>query len=355
MDKRDYYEVLEVDRGAAADEIKRAYRKQAMRFHPDRNPGDASAEEMFKEASEAYEVLSDPQKKEVYDRYGHAGLTGQGFQGFRGFDEIFSNFGDIFSEIFGFAGAGARGGGPKARKRGADLRYDLPISFEEAAFGARKDIEVSRLDRCEGCGGSGAKAGTNPEACGTCNGRGQVVRTQGAFMVSTTCPSCRGQGHIVRERCTQCNGGGRTRATRRLSVRIPAGVSTGTRVRLAGEGEQSGPDGTPGDLYVFLSVEQHPQFVRDEFDVHAEVPVGIVTATLGDKISVDTLHGPEKVKIPPGTQPGEVFQLRGKGIPRLDGLGRGDHFVHVRVVVPKDLNRTQRKLLEKFGESLETG
>lgn len=349
--KRDYYEVLGIGRNAADDEVKKAYRAQAFKYHPDRNPDNPEAEEMFKAAAEAYEVLSDREKRAVFDQYGHEGLRGQGFQGFRGFEDIFSHFGDIFGDMFGFGG----GGGQRARtgpRRGADLRFDMSITFEEAANGCKKEVPIARYERCVHCAGNGAAAGTTPETCASCGGRGQVVRSQGHFMISTTCPVCRGRGTVIREQCEICQGSGKERVERRISVKVPAGVNTGTRIRLAGEGEPGERGGQGGDLYVFLSVEPHAVFERDDYDVHAEVSLTVVQAALGVKLQVPTLWGDETVKVPAGTQPAEVIKLKGKGIPRLQSFGKGDHFIHLRVVIPRDLTREQRKLLEKLGDTL---
>ena len=348
MVKRDYYEILGVARNASAADIKKAYRQAAVKFHPDRNPDNPEAEENFKAAAEAYEVLSDPDKREVYDAYGHDGLKGQGFQGFRGFDDIFSHFGDIFGDMFGF------GGGQRARtgpRRGSDLRFDLKITFEEAAFGCKKEVPIARFERCVHCGGSGAAHGTSPETCASCGGRGQVVRSQGHFMISTTCPVCRGKGTVIRDSCDVCQGTGKERVERKISVKIPPGVNTGTRIRLSGEGEPGERGGYAGDLYVFISVESHPLFERDDYDVHCEVPLSFVQAALGAKLDVPTLWGQETLKIKPGTQPGEVVKLKGKGIPRLQSFGKGDHYVHLRVVIPTELTREQKKLLEKFADT----
>lgn len=347
--KRDYYEVLGVGRSASDDEIKKAYRALAFKHHPDRNPDNPEAEELFKLAAEAYEVLSDRERRAVYDQYGHDGLRGQGFQGFRGFEDIFSHFGDIFGDMFGFGGQRQRSTGPR---RGADLRFDMQITFEEAANGCKKEVPIARYERCVQCAGSGAAPGTSPETCASCGGRGQVVRSQGHFMISTSCPVCRGKGTVIREQCETCQGSGKERVERRIVVKVPAGVNTGTRIRLAGEGEPGERGGHGGDLYVFLTVEPHPVFERDDYDVHSEVPLTVVQAALGAKLHVQTLWGEETLKVPAGTQPGEIVKLKGKGIPRLQSFGKGDHYVHLRVVIPRELTREQKKLLEKLGDTL---
>jgi len=345
--KSDYYEVLGVPRDADQAAIKRAYRKLAVQYHPDRNPDDPEAEERFKEAAEAYEVLSDAEKRRLYDRHGHEGLRGAGFQGFAGFDDIFSHFGDIFGDIFGFGGAGrARRG----NRRGADLRLDLSISFDEAMQGVEREVPIHRWESCDCCAGSGAEPGTRPETCSTCSGRGQVVHSQGLFMISTTCPRCHGSGELITHACGTCQGRGRVRVEKRVRVPIPAGVDSGNRIRISGEGEPGEPGTMPGDLYVFIRVEPHPFFTREEDDLHCEIPIGIVQATLGAKLEVPTLNGAERVTIEPGTQPGEVVRLSGRGVPRLRGRGRGDLYVHIRVVVPRKVSRKQRDLLEKFAE-----
>ncbi len=346
MAKRDYYEVLGVPRDADAATIKSAYRKLAIQHHPDRNPDDAQAEELFKEASEAYEVLSDADKRRTYDRLGHEGVRNSGFTGFSGFDDIFSHFGDIFGDIFGFGG----GGGARRPRRGADLRLDLSISFEDAAGGVNKEVAIPRWENCARCNGTGAEPGTEPETCATCGGRGQVVHSQGLFMVRTTCPRCRGGGQIISSVCSACRGEGRIRVEKKVTVKIPAGVDEGTRIRIGGEGE-SGGQGMAGDLYVFLHVEPHPLFERDGEDLHMELPVGMIQAALGDKVEVPTLEGDRSLKIPPGTQPGEVLRVSGAGVPRLRGRGRGDLVVHVRVVVPDKLSRRQKDLLCQFADA----
>ncbi len=346
MTKRDYYEVLEVDRRAADDEIKKNYRKMAMQFHPDRNPGDKEAEEKFKEAAEAYEVLSDTQKREIYDRFGHEGLSNSGFSGFSGFEDIFSSFGDIFGDIFGFSNGRSRS--RTAARAGADLRYDLKISFKDAAFGVAKEIEVEKLDRCRECDGLGAAAGTLPEACPRCRGRGQVTQSSGFFSISSTCPQCRGQGQIIANPCKACRGTGRERTSKMVQVKIPAGVDTGSRLRLRGEGEQGEQGGPHGDLYVFIYVDDHEFFKRSEDDIYCRIPISFVQAALGATLEVPTLTGTEKLKIARGTQSGKIFRIKGKGIPHLRGYGSGDQIIEAVVAVPTNLNRKQEELLKEF-------
>lgn len=346
--KVDYYEVLGVARDASEAEIKRTYRRLAMELHPDRNPDDPVAAERFKSVLEAYGVLSDPNKRRVYDRYGHDGLDGNLGGVPNDIHDIFGRFGDIFSDIFSGGGRGR-----SAARRGADLRYDLELTFEEAAFGTKTEIEIPRTETCSRCEGSRAEPGTRPEPCPTCGGRGQVVRSQGAFMLSTTCPTCRGAGTLVREPCKECSGQGAVRSVRRLPIKVPAGVAAGNRIRVSGEGERGEGGGPPGDLYVFIDVRQHPAFERDGVDVHAAVELSVAQAALGAKIEVQTLYGSEKVKIEPGTQPDQTIRLRHKGVPRLNNGGHGDHVLHVRVKIPTQLTREQRELFEKLGRSFD--
>jgi molecular chaperone DnaJ len=344
--KRDYYEVLGVQRSVNPQELKSAYRKVALQFHPDRNPGNKEAEDKFKEASEAYEVLSDPDKRAKYDRFGHAGNAFEGFGG-QGFSSATINeiFGDIFGDIFGGGRQRTRGG----KARGADLRYNLEIAFEEAAFGAEVTVKIPKPKRCETCDGTGSKSNQR-RTCPSCNGAGEVRFTQGFFAVSRTCNSCQGAGQVVTDPCAKCDGAGRYDAESQLSVKIPAGVDTGTRVRLTGEGAPGEMGGPPGDLYVVIHVREHPLFVREENEVLCEVPVSFSQAALGAQIDVPTLEGKVKMKIPPGTQTGKVFRLRGKGIPHLHGGGRGDQHVRVVVETPSQLSKQQRELFEKLAE-----
>jgi molecular chaperone DnaJ len=348
MTKRCYYEVLGVERNASEEEIKKSYRKLAMQYHPDRSPDDKEAEERFKEAAEAYEVLSDLQKKDVYDRYGHEGLNGIGFRGFSGFEDIFSSFGHIFEDIFGFGTGRSRS--RTTQRAGTDLRYDLRISFGDAAFGTSTDIEVVKLERCNECRGSGAAPGTSLETCRRCYGKGQVIQSSGFFSISTTCPQCRGEGKIITKPCTRCRGTGRSPITKTVHLKVPAGVETGSRLRLRGEGEEGEFGGPDGDLYVFIHVEPHEFFQRSGNDIYCKIPISFIQATLGTIIEVQALNGMEKVKIPRGTQTGAVFRLKGKGIPHLRGFGRGDQIIEAVVKIPTNLNKKQEELLREFAE-----
>ncbi|MDX9746237.1 MAG: molecular chaperone DnaJ [Syntrophales bacterium] len=348
MIKRCYYEVLGVERTASEETIKKSYRKMAMLYHPDRNPGNKEAEEKFKEAAEAYEILSNVQNRELYDRYGHEGLNGAGFSGFSGFEDVFSSFSDIFSDIFGSAGARTRG--RTAARAGADLRYDLNISFMDAAMGAAKDIDVAKFALCRECGGSGSEPGKTPTVCPRCHGRGQIVQSQGIFSISTTCPQCHGQGRMITHPCNACRAAGRVRVVKSVNLKIPAGVETGSRLRLRGEGEEGVHGGPNGDLYVFIQVEPHEYFDRRGYDLYCRVPITYIQAILGTKIDIPTLTGSEKLKIPKGTQPGTVFRLKGKGISHLRGMGRGDQIIETVVTIPTDLNRKQEGLLKELAK-----
>lgn len=347
MSKRDYYEVLGVSREAGAAELKKAYRKLALQYHPDRNPDNAEAEAKFKEASEAFGVLSDGEKRQIYDRFGHEGLRGGGGgpAGFSGMEDIFSNFGDIFSELFNVGGQGGRRRG----RRGADLRYRLNLTFKEAAFGTQKDLEVHRTDDCGTCKGSGAKEGTSPEPCTYCHGRGEVIQAQGIFSIRTTCPRCSGRGQVIKERCGDCRGKGKVRVPRKVAVTIPEGVDTGMQLRLAGEGELGSPGAPPGNLFVELEVEEHPLFKRDGADLHCEIPISFSQAALGSSVKVpmvdDTL---EDLEIPRGTQTGEVFTLRGKGLSRVQTTGKGHLYAQILVKTPSSLNKRQEELLREL-------
>ena len=349
LEKRDYYEVLGVAREATEQELKTAFRKLAHQYHPDKNPGSKEAEDRFKEASEAYECLCDPEKRARYDRFGHAAAGGgqNPFEGFgfggAGGATINDIFGDIFGEMFG---GGRR---PRGRPRGADLRYHLEVSFEEAAFGTASRIEIPRPKRCDTCKGSGAKAGTGPRACPTCGGVGEVRITQGFFSVARTCHTCGGAGRVIVDKCDACGGQGVQREQATVEVTVPAGVDTGTRLKLAGEGEPAPqPGAAPGDLYVVIQVRDHPIFHREDTDVICDMPLSFTQAALGAQIDVPTLDGPVKMKIPAGTQSGKVFRLRGKGIPQLGQQGRGDQHVRVLVETPTHLTKEQRELLERF-------
>jgi molecular chaperone DnaJ len=347
MAKRDYYEVLGVNRDASEDDIKKAYRKLAMQFHPDRNPDNPKAEEKFKEAKEAYEILSDSDKRAAYDRFGHAAVdagaaagAGAGFGG-GNFGDV---FGDIFSEIFGGAGGRAR----SSVYRGADLRYNLEITLEEAARGSETKIRIPTLEPCETCHGSGAKPGTQPVQCPTCNGQGQVRIQQGFFSLAQTCPRCSGTGKVVKDPCGACSGQGRVKKQKTLSVRITPGLDEGDRIRLAGEGEAGVNGGPPGDLYVVIRLKPHPVFSRENSDLHCEMPISFSMAALGGELEIPTLDGSARIKIPAETQTGKVFRLRGKGIKALRTNDYGDLFCHVVVETPVNLNPRQRELLQEF-------
>ncbi len=342
--KRDYYEVLAVERNADADTLKKAFRKLAMQYHPDRNPGDKEAEEKFKEASEAYEVLSDPDRRARFDRFGHQGV--EGFGGGSGFNNV--NINDIFGEIFGDIFGGGRG--RRQRNRGADLRYNLELTFEEAAFGTEVSVKIPRPRRCESCDGTGSKS-KQQRQCPTCGGAGEVRFTQGFFAVARTCNQCGGSGQVVADPCKDCKGQGKTESVSELAVKIPPGVDTGTRVRLAGEGEPGEQGGPSGDLYVVVHVKEHAIFHREEYEVFCEVPISFVQATLGAQLEVPTLDGMVKMKVPEGTQSGKIFRLKGKGIPHLQSAERGDQHVRVVVETPQNLTKTQRELLTKFAEA----
>ncbi|KTC90638.1 molecular chaperone DnaJ [Fluoribacter dumoffii] len=353
MEQRDYYELLEVSRTASDAEIKKAYRRLAMKYHPDRNPGDSAAEEKFKEIQNAYSILSDPQKRSAYDQFGHAGVDpsmrgGQGgFGGFGGFGDVFE---DIFENIF----SSGRGAGRQSRgQRGADLQFNVQLTLEEAAQGKEVQITVPRHGTCSTCSGSGAKKGTQPKTCETCNGMGQVRIQQGFFSIQQTCPSCHGEGTIISDPCSDCHGQGRMRESKKLTVKIPAGVDNGDRVRLSGEGEAGTHGGGPGDLYVQISVKKHAIFERHETDLHCEVPISFITAAMGGSIEVPTLEGRVTLKIPEETQTGKVFRLRGKGMKSVRGHGQGDLLCKVVVETPVNLSREQKELLTKFQESLE--
>ena len=344
--KRDYYEVLGISTDASDSDVKSAYRKLALRYHPDKNPGDHHAEEQFKEAAEAYSVLSDPEKRARYDRFGHAGLQG----GFSGFDPAtFGDFGDILGEFFGFGdtfGTRRRGGS----ERGADLRYDLKVSFREAAFGLKTKIKIPREDTCQSCQGNGTAPGKSAATCPTCHGTGQVRYQQGFFSISRTCSQCHGGGKIIQDPCKACQGRGRVRKEKVLEVKIPAGVDNGARLRIQGEGEAGLHGGQAGDLYVVIYVEEHPFFQRQGSNIYCQVPIGIAQAVLGGEISVPTLEGEERLKIPEGTQSGSVFRMRNKGVVNLGERGRGDQYVTVNIVVPTKLTREQREVFVQLAE-----
>ena len=356
MSKRDYYEILGVNKDANEDEIKKAYRKLAMKFHPDRNPDNPKAEEHFKEAKEAYEILSDAQKRAAYDQYGHAGIdqqAGMGGGGFGagGFGGGFADaFGDIFGDIFG----GAGGRGRSNVYRGADLRYNLEISLEEAARGTETKIRIPTMAECDTCHGSGAKAGTKPETCPTCAGHGQVRMQQGFFSIQQACPKCHGSGKVIANPCPTCQGSGRVKQYKTLAVKIPAGVDEGDRIRLSGEGEAGVNGGPPGDLYVVIQIRPHSVFQRDHNDLHCEMPISFTTAALGGEIEIPTLDGHAKIKIPAETQSGKVFRLRGKGIKGVRSSTHGDLLCHMVVETPVNLTERQKELLKEL-EALSWG
>lgn len=347
MTKRDYYEILGISNRATEREIKQAYRRLAMELHPDRNPGNAEAEEKFKQAAEAYDVLSNPEKREIYDRYGHAGLQGQ--TGFTGVEDIFSSFGDIFSEFFGGdIFGGRRRSRPPRPARGADLRYDLTLTFAESLKGTKKELTLKQLRRCQACDGTGAEPGTQPEACTTCAGHGQVVQRTGFMTLATPCPACNGRGTFIPHKCETCEGTGRAPFTRSVTAVVPAGVDTGMRLRLAGEGEHPESGGEPGDLYVFIEVEPDHQFERDGYDLYTRVRVPFTKAILGYRTDVTIVDDVVEVAMPPGTQPGDEIRIEGKGAPRIGGNGSGDLIVHVDVVLPRAPSDKARDLLAEL-------
>lgn len=353
MSKRDYYEILGVNKDVSEKDLKKAYRRVAMKYHPDRNPDDKEAEDKFKEASEAYEVLSDAEKRSIYDRYGHEGIDQQGGMG--GGGQGFGNFSDIFGDVFGdiFGGGGGRaGGGRRGPARGSDLRYNLELSLEDAVRGTSVKIRVPTLVSCNTCDGSGAKPGSKPETCTTCGGVGQVRMQQGFFSVQQTCPTCRGSGTIISDPCDDCHGQGRIEETKTLSVKVPAGVDTGDRIRLSGEGE-AGPDGGPaGDLYVQVSVKDHEIFERDGRDLYCEVPISFADAALGGEIEVPTLDGRVLLKVPTETQTGKLFRLRGKGVTSVRGGSPGDLLCRVVIETPVNLNNKQKELLKELRSTM---
>ncbi len=349
MSKRDYYTVLGVNRDAPEEEIKKAYRKLAMKHHPDRNPDDKGAEAKFKEAKEAYEILSDARKRAAYDQFGHAGVDpsagfagGRGPEGFGGFADA---FGDIFGEIFGQQGRGGRGTGVY---RGADLRYNLELGLEDAARGAEVKIRIPAMESCETCHGSGAKPGTEPRQCATCHGRGEVRVSQGFFSIQQSCPTCHGTGKVVTDPCAACHGAGRVKKHKTLSVKIPAGVDQDDRIRLTGEGEAGLNGGPPGDLYVVVNLKPHAVFQREGADLHCELPISFATAALGGELEIPTLDGHATIKVPPETQTGQVFRLRNKGIRPVRGSVHGDLYCHVAVETPVKLTARQKDLLREF-------
>jgi molecular chaperone DnaJ len=353
VSKRDYYEILGVARDATDQQLKSAYRKLALKYHPDRNPGDAKAEEAFKEAAEAYAVISDPEKRAASDRFGHAGVSGAGAGGFdpsafAGFEDIFGNLGDLFGFGDMFGGRRRRGG----PQRGADLRYDLEITFEESFTGTETALQIPREETCETCTGTGAAAGTAPEVCSQCRGTGQQRFQQGFLTVARPCPTCRGAGKVISKPCQACRGAGRVARDRKITAKIPAGIATGQRLRLYGEGEHGSAGGPPGDLYVVVHVQDHAFFQREGDDLYCELPISFPTLALGGEVRVPTLVGDEELRIPAGTQPGTRFKLRGKGMPNVSGRGQGDLFAIARVSVPKKLTKDQKHLLEELAKTL---
>ncbi len=350
MSKRDYYEILGVTKTATEVEIKAAYRKLAIQHHPDKNPGDHTAEEKFKEAAEAYSVLSDAQKRASFDRFGHAGVgAGAGFDpsGFSNIEDIFDLFG--FGDMFGGRG-GAGGQRRSAAQRGADLRYDLEITLEEAATGKEEKLDIPRLETCDECDGKGTENGTTPETCATCSGSGQTRYQQGFFSVMRTCPTCGGKGQIIKNPCKKCRGAGRVEKEKTIEIKIPAGVETGSRLRINGEGEAGAKGGASGDLYVVIHVAEHEMFERQGANLYVSVPVTFAQAALGAEIKVKTLDSEEELKIPAGTQTGSVFRMKSQGMPALGGRGKGDLFAAATVITPKNLTKEQRKLLEQLSE-----
>ncbi len=353
--KRDYYDILGVGRSADTSEIKTAYRQAALKYHPDRNQGDKESEERFKEASEAYEVLSEPNKRQLYDSYGHAGLEGSGFRGFSGVEDIFGSFGDIFEEFFGgspFGGFGfGKRQGQRRQRRGADLGHEITITFEESAFGGEKERSMTRQALCDVCGGSGLAHGASRETCRTCGGSGHVAHSQGFFMIQTTCPRCHGEGAVISKPCGECRGHGRVRKSKKINLKVPQGIEDSTRLILRGEGDSGENGGPAGDLYVEVHVRMHDFFRRDGDDVRCRVPISFPQAALGTKIKVPTLHGEEEIEIPSGIETGENIKLKGKGFPNMHSKKRGDQVVEVFVKTPKKLSRKQKELLEEFIKS----
>ncbi|MBD28330.1 MAG: molecular chaperone DnaJ [Verrucomicrobiaceae bacterium] len=360
MSKRDYYEILGVSKDASASEIKKAYRKAAVKHHPDKNPDDPSAEERFKEAGEAYEVLSDDQKRSTYDRYGHSAFANQGGGGGgRGVDPF-----DVFKEVFGGSGGGGGGGifeelfggtGRRKRKtnnRGSDLRYDLEITLEEAASGTIKELEIAKPVKCQECNGSGSTRGTGTSSCSTCDGHGQVISSRGFFQVQQTCPDCDGTGEMIKDPCATCRGDGRAEELTRIKLKVPSGISHGSRIRSSGNGEAGLRGGTPGDLYVVIHIAKHEIFEREDNDLYCEIPIPFSTAALGGELEVPTLEGKASIKIPPGTQSSTVFRLRDRGVQFLNSNERGDLHVQLQVEVPIKLNKEQKEVINQFSKSI---
>jgi molecular chaperone DnaJ len=353
--KMDYYEVLQVERTATDAELKAAYRKLAMQYHPDRNPNNPDAEEKFKACSEAYQVLSDPDKRAAYDRFGHAGVGAAGAAGnpFAGSPFAQGDMGDIFGDIFGeMFNMGSRGGRASRAQRGRDIRFDLRLEFEEAVFGVEREINIRRAEACNDCSGTGSEGGRQPETCQQCGGRGQIRTQQGFFSIARTCPVCSGTGSVVRHPCKTCHGDGRVPREHKILVKVPAGVESDTRIRYGGEGDAGKWGGPAGDLYVALEVRPHKFFERDGDDLHCVMPISFPQASLGTELEIETLHGPETLKVPEGTQSGKEFRLRGKGVPHLNAHGRGDLIIEVRVQTPSKLTKQQKELMRQLSESM---
>ncbi|HEX4165709.1 MAG TPA: molecular chaperone DnaJ [Bryobacteraceae bacterium] len=351
--KRDYYEVLSVSRDCDDGTLKSAYRKLALQYHPDRNPNNHEAEERFKEAAEAYSVLSDPQKRAAYDRYGHQGVNGGGAPNFD--ESQFADFGDILGDLFGLGdifGSRRGGGGGRRTVRGEDIRYDLEISFEDSMRGISADLQIPRMEACTRCQGTGGEPNGGMVTCSVCNGRGEVVYQQSFLAIRKTCPTCGGRGKVIRQVCSQCRGEGFHRVEKKLKVNIPAGVDNGTRLRLSGEGNPGPVGSQPGDLYVVIKVAEHPVFERRESDLHCTLPINVAQAVLGAQVEIETFDGLQEIKIPEGTQPGAQFRLRNLGVPQLNGRSRGDLYVHLDVQIPKKLTREQRRTFEQLQEIL---
>lgn len=353
MTKRDYYEILGLQRGVDDAAIKKAYRQLALQYHPDRNPGDHTAEERFKEASEAYEVLSDPDRRRIYDAYGHAGLEGRGYHGFEGVEDVFSSFGDIFEDLFGMGFAGGHGRGRRRARGGNDLREDLTITFGESAHGVERDITATRLMNCEDCGGSGDAPGSRRENCAACGGHGQVAHRQGFFMIQTTCPKCHGEGSRSSKQCDNCRGQGRVRASRKLHVKVPAGVANGMRLVMRGEGEGGERGGPPGDLYVFITVKPHAKWQREGDDVVDHLEIQYPQAALGHTVKIATLFGEAQLEIPPATPHGARLRIPKKGFPNVQGRGQGDHVVEIHIRLEKKLSKRAKELLKELEKELD--
>jgi molecular chaperone DnaJ len=354
VSKADYYEVLGVARDASDQELKSAYRKQALKYHPDRNPGDRAAEERFKEASEAYQVLSDAEKRAAYDRYGHAGLGSQGFGAgpFAGGVDIGDIFGDLFGEMFSMGGMPRGASRASRQQRGDDLRFDLTIDFEDAVFGTEKEVKIRRLETCSVCSGRGSASGRGPSVCSHCQGRGQLRYQQGFFSVARACGACGGTGSVIGDPCSTCRGEGRAAVEIKLNVKVPPGVEEGTRIRYAGEGDMGRVGGPKGDLYVVLSIRPHDYFERHDQDLHCVLPISFPQAAMGDEFEIPGIDGPVSIKIPEGTQSGKELHIRGRGVPHLNERGKGDLIVKVVVQTPRKLNRAQRELVAKLAESM---